>query len=138
METVKTTVLNSGVWQGSIRTAVLVSHEIAKRWGEEAAKVYDPRVNCFTLKTWNKKGFRVKKGEHGIKSITFLKVAKTLIEGEGQQTEEGKKTFESHPKAIYLFWKEQVEPTKGVKPAEELKAQMPQLIWLKDGREENQ
>lgn len=109
---VRTEVLNSGTWQGSNRTAALVSEEISKRWGEEAAKQYNPRVNCFTLKTWNKKGYRVKKGEHGIKSITYLKVAKTLIEGEGAEAEEGKQTIESHPKVIYLFWKDQVEPNK--------------------------
>jgi hypothetical protein len=59
-------------WRGSAKTADAVREEIARRWGQEEAKQYDPFTNCFTLQTWNKLGYRVKKGEKAIRSITYV------------------------------------------------------------------
>jgi hypothetical protein len=58
-------------WRGSAKTADAVRQEIARRWGDAEAKQYDPLTNCFTIQTWNKLGYRVKKDEKAIRSITY-------------------------------------------------------------------
>jgi hypothetical protein len=97
-------------WKGSTKTADAVRDEIARRWGEEAAKEYNPLQNCFTLPTWNKLGYRVKKGEQAIRSITYVK-AKDNGEQEEQDNPEGEEEPEvrKYPKPVYLFYKTQVE-----------------------------
>jgi len=90
-------------WKGSEKTADAVREEIARRYGEAEAEEYDPQVNCFTLPTWNKLGFRVSKGEKAIRSIT-------LIEKKDSETEEGKEAeVLKYPKTVYLFYIKQVE-----------------------------
>ena len=90
-------------WKGSVNTADQVRKEIARRYGEEEAKNYDPAVNCFTLPTWNKLGFKVRKGEKSIRSMT-------LIETEDENTKEGEQTEKrTYPKTVYLFYIKQVE-----------------------------
>ena len=61
-------------WKGSSATANMVAGQIRQRWGEEAAKAYQPLVNCFTFRGWLERGYRVKKGEKSIQSITFVTV----------------------------------------------------------------
>jgi hypothetical protein len=53
-------------WRGSERTADAVREEIARRWGDDEAAQYNPLTNCFTIQTWNKLGYRVKKGEKAV------------------------------------------------------------------------
>lgn len=90
-------------WRGSVHTAAMVVSEIRSRFGEEVAKKYDPRANCFTFLGWKQRGFSVKKGEKAIHSVTF-------IEEEDEET--GEKTGTKYPKNVYLFCEAQVEPTK--------------------------
>lgn len=85
-------------WKGSEQTASHVRQEIANRWGDEEAENYDPLANCFTFRTWRSKGYHVKKGEKGIRSITFKEV-------EDQETKEKKR----YPKTVSLFYQRQVE-----------------------------
>ena len=90
-------------WKGSQNTANDVRQEIAKRWGSEEAKKYNPLENCFTFKTWLAKGYRVKKGEKAIRSMT-------LVEEEDPQAKEGEETEKrTYPKTVYLFYVKQVE-----------------------------
>ena len=90
------------VWRGSVKTAEAVREEIAKRYGEEEAENYDPQVNCFTLPTWNKLGYIVRKGEKAIRSMTLIEKADPNAK-EGEQTEVIK-----YPKTVYLFYIKQV------------------------------
>jgi len=94
-------------WKGSTKTADAVRREIARRWGEEAAKEYNPLQNCFPLPTWNKLGYRVKKGEKAIRSLTYVEVKaqeeQDTTEGQGEQE------VQTYPKPVYLFYKTQVE-----------------------------
>lgn len=90
-------------WKGSEKTADQVREEIARRYGEEEAKKYDPQINCFTLPTWNRLGFKVRKGEKSIRSMTLIE-EKDPKAKEGEQTE--KRTY---PKTVYLFYIKQVE-----------------------------
>ena len=90
-------------WKGSVNTADQVREEIAKRYGEEEADNYDPQVNCFTLPTWNKLGFKVRTGEKAIRSMT-------IIEKEDPNAKEGEQTeVIRYPKTVYLFYIKQVE-----------------------------
>ncbi len=90
-------------WKGSINTADQVRKEIARRYGEIEARNYDPQENCFTLPTWNKLGFRVRKGEKAIRSMT-------LIEEKDPHSKEGEEAeVQKYPKTVYLFYIKQVE-----------------------------
>src|SRR5258708_8747004 len=91
------------VWKGSEKTALAVRNEIAKRWGTEEAEKYDPLKNCFTLKTWGAKGYRVRKGEKAIRSTTLLEV-------KDRDSKDGTKEIVSKsPNNVYLFYDKQVE-----------------------------
>src|SRR6266699_4377884 len=90
-------------WRGSEKTADQVREEIARRYGEEEAEEYDPHTNCFTLPTWNKLGFKIKKGEKAIRSIT-------LVEKEDPNAKEGEQSeVIKYPKTVYLFYIKQVK-----------------------------
>jgi hypothetical protein len=94
-------------WRGSERTADAVRQEIARRWGDEEAAKYDPLTNCFTIQTWNKLGYRVKKGEKAIRSITYVEATdqpETINEDDKKEQEVRK-----YPKTVYLFYRTQVE-----------------------------
>jgi hypothetical protein len=94
-------------WRGSERTADAVRQEIARRWGDEEAARYDPLTNCFTIQTWNKLGYRVKKGEKAIRSVTYIKGADQAADTEEEDEEEA--DVVKYPKTVYLFYRTQVE-----------------------------
>ncbi|NCU43106.1 hypothetical protein EOL72_02000 [Candidatus Falkowbacteria bacterium] len=87
-------------WTGSENTSSLVRKEIAKRWGEDEAKRYNPFVNCFTFNGWLKNGYVVRKDEKAIRSFI-------IVEKKDKKTGA---VVERRPKTIYLFFDLQVEP----------------------------
>jgi N-terminal domain of anti-restriction factor ArdC len=93
-------------WKGSLKTADAVREEIARRWGRAEAATYDPTKNCFTLPTWNKLGYRVKKGEHAIRSRTYIEDNDQEEQDDADGEEQEKHIY---PKRVYLFYKTQVE-----------------------------
>jgi len=93
-------------WRGSEKTAAAVREEIATRWGAEEAEQYDPMKNCFTLQTWNTLGYRVKKGEKAIRSITYVEAKD---QEETDETDGQEQDVRTYPKTVYLFYKTQVE-----------------------------
>jgi N-terminal domain of anti-restriction factor ArdC len=95
-------------WRGSQKTADAVREEIARRWGDDEAKQYDPLTNCFTIQTWNKLGYRVKKGEKAIRSITYVE-AKDQAETINEDEEDEEQDVQTYPKTVYLFYRTQVE-----------------------------
>ena len=60
-----------------------------------------PRENIFTFHAWKAKDRQVKKGEHGVKIITYVPMTKTDDEGE-------KHTFR-RPRATTVFHVSQTE-----------------------------
>jgi hypothetical protein len=62
----------SSNWTGSQKTAEMIRNQIMERFGPEAAKLYDPTTNALTFREASKRGYRVKKGETSLKSITFI------------------------------------------------------------------
>ena len=90
-------------WKGSPHTASMVASQIQERWGVEEVKKYDPMTNCFTFNAWHAKGFKVKKGEKALKSVTFVDASKDADERE-----------KLVPRNVSLFYYLQVEPIKPV------------------------
>jgi antirestriction protein ArdC len=94
-------------WRGSAKTADAVREEIARRWGDAEAKQYNPLTNCFTIQTWNQLGYRVKKGEKAIRSITYVEGTDQAENDEEDKDEE--QEVRTYPKTVYLFYRTQVE-----------------------------
>lgn len=105
----KSVILNTGEWQGSEATADYVRQQIEERWGEEAAAKYHPLKNCFTYKTWQQKGYQVRRDEKPIKSITVLRIAPKDKNDKPVKDPEQVKTVK---KSVNLFYINQVEPIK--------------------------
>jgi N-terminal domain of anti-restriction factor ArdC len=93
-------------WRGSEKTADAVREEIARRWGDAEAAKYDPLTNCFTIGTWNQLGYRVKKGEKAIRSITYVEGTDQTQNADDEDAEQDVRTFR---KTVYLFYQTQVE-----------------------------
>ncbi|MFA5061948.1 MAG: hypothetical protein WC526_02290 [Patescibacteria group bacterium] len=87
-------------YKGSAQTFALVKEQILERFGQEAADSYRPTENCFTLRDWNSRGFRVRKSEKAIRSFT-------IVEEENEQEEKRR-----WRKPVFLFWRGQVEEIK--------------------------
>jgi len=100
----KTILLNDGKWQGSLKTEAMVRSQIEKRWGSTEAKRYDPLKNCFTFQTWKNRGFQVKKGEHGLLSMTYIH-KKTVDENDENKVVN---TY-SYPHKTIVFYDLQVQ-----------------------------
>lgn len=90
---------NRSGWTGSQSTYQMVAKQIRERYGEAEAEKYDPKSNCFTFRRWQDLGFRVKKGERALKSVTF--VASEKEDEPGRQ--------KRYLKTVNLFYRLQVE-----------------------------
>jgi len=97
MESIKSIIKST--YRGSLATAKQVAEEIARRWGEAEAKRYDPWTNCLTYHSWIQNGYKVKRGEHGIPSVTFV-----------EKKDEKGEVVSTYPKKVHLFYYLQVEP----------------------------
>jgi hypothetical protein len=94
-------------WRGSAKTADAVREEIARRWGDKEAAKYDPLTNCFTIGTWNQLGYRVKKGEKAIRSITYVEGKDPAATA--ADADEDEQDIRTYRKTVYLFYRIQVE-----------------------------
>lgn len=88
-------------YKGSSATAKAVKEVIAQRYGEDESNQYDPNTNCLPYKRWCELGFKVKKGEKSLHSITFI----------DRKDQQGNKVG-TYRKNVHLFYKLQVEPFK--------------------------
>lgn len=61
-------------YTGSEMTREMVLEQIKQRWGEQEALKYNPYTNALTFKRWAELGFRVKKGEKALQSITYVEM----------------------------------------------------------------
>lgn len=55
----------------------------------------EPRVNVLTYQAWRAAGRQVRKGEHGVKVVTWIPVTRTEMDSETgeQRTREGKRPW---------------------------------------------
>lgn len=86
-------------YKGSAKTAADVAEQIRQRWGEEEVKNYNPFTNALTFAQWIRLGFKVKKGQKALRSITF--VEKKDAQGN---------VIKKFPRKINLFYYLSVEP----------------------------
>ena len=82
---------------GSESTYKMVAKQIKQRFGEKSVADYDPRRNCKSFKSWLEEGYKVKRGEKALKSITFI------------EKKESDGSIKKYPKKISLFFYLQVE-----------------------------
>ena len=61
-------------YRGSEATYEMVKQQIQERWGEECAEEFDPHTDAMPLVTWASYGYRVRKGEKALKSVTYVEV----------------------------------------------------------------
>lgn len=59
-------------YRGSEATYEMVKEQIAAKWGEECAEEFDPYTDAMPLVSWTAYGYRVKKGEKALKSVTYV------------------------------------------------------------------
>ncbi len=71
-----------------------------------------PRENVFTYQAWLALGRHVRKGEHGVRVVTFVRTNKTDLD---PSTGEEKSTGGSFPKSTTVFHISQTD-ANGVKP----------------------
>lgn len=83
---------------GSEATYNDVKKQLLERFGKKVADGYKPTENCAPYSVWSKAGFKIKRGEHSLKSVTF-------IEKEDEATGEIRKIR----RTVNLFHRCQVE-----------------------------
>lgn len=86
-------------YSGSEATKSAVALEIEKRWGKNEVAKYDPYKNALTFRKWLSLGYRVRKNERAIRSVTFVEAT----DSEGHVTQRIKRP-------CFLFYYRQVEP----------------------------
>ena len=84
-------------YRGSAATAKHVAEQIEERWPGES-KRYDPFTNCLSLRAWGSQGYRVRRGEKSLRSITMIEKK----DSEGQ-------VVKRYPKTVHLFFDLQVD-----------------------------
>lgn len=85
-------------YTGSETTYKMVSDQIKERYGEKAFADFNPKTNCRTYKCWLEQGYRVRRGERALRSITYVKV----------ENEAGE-VVKCYPRTVNLFYYLQVE-----------------------------
>jgi len=85
-------------YSGSQKTYELVAKQINERYGKKEVKNYDPYNNCLTFKQWLENGYKVKKGEKSLKSMTVV-----------EEIDKKGKVIKKHLRTIHLFYQLQVE-----------------------------
>ena len=68
-------------YKGSEATFLDVKKQLEERYGSKVASAYKPTENCAPFSVWALAGFKVKRGEKALKSVTFVE-AKDEVTGE--------------------------------------------------------
>lgn len=76
----------------------------------------EPRVNVFTYHAWRAKGRQVRRGEHGVKVITFVEIRERDPSQEGEDRPEGPQRRPGSLRAwtATVFHVSQTDPIGGV------------------------
>jgi hypothetical protein len=90
-------------YRGSEKTYEMVKEQIRERWGDKCADEFDAHTDAMPFSFWAAYNYRVKKGEHALKSVTFIEVK----DGLGNVVRKVRRT-------VNLFHKRQVEPVKAM------------------------
>jgi hypothetical protein len=85
-------------YTGSEITRDMIQEQIRERYGDKEAEKYDPLVNCRTFKQWLTLGYRVRKGEKSLRSVTYV-----------EEKDEKGNVVKKWPRTVHLFYYLQVE-----------------------------
>lgn len=88
---------NISGYTGSKKTYDMVAKQIKERWGEKELENYDPE-QCLTFSKWLSIGFRVRKHERALKSITYIPIK----DADG-------KVIKKIQRPVFLFYRKQVQ-----------------------------
>ena len=61
-------------YQGSEATYEMVKEQVRERYGDEVADEFDPHTDAMPFASWLSYGYRVRKGEKALKSVTYVEV----------------------------------------------------------------
>jgi len=86
-------------YQGSEKTRDAVAAQVVARWGQAELEHYNPENSALPYSRWLSLGYRVKKGEKALKSITL--VEKKDLKGV---------VINKYPRTVNLFYYKSVEP----------------------------
>ncbi len=92
-------ILTETAYTGSEATKALLCEQIKERWGESELKNFDPYHNARTYKSWIQAGFKVRKNEKALKSITYL-----------ETKDDAGNVLKKIKRPCFLFYYRQVEP----------------------------
>lgn len=65
-------ILSETNFTGSKTTRAMMAEQIKERWGEAELKLFDPLHNARTYRSWIQAGYKVRKNETALRSITFV------------------------------------------------------------------
>jgi hypothetical protein len=85
-------------YKGSEATYEAVKEQLREKYGDEVAEEFDPHTDCMPYSSWLVFGYRVKKGEKALKSVTFVEVR-----------DENDKVTKKIRRVVNLFHKRQVQ-----------------------------
>jgi len=61
-------------YRGSEATYEAVKAQVRERFGDEYADEFDPYTDAMPLVSWAAYGFRIKRGERALKSVTIMEI----------------------------------------------------------------
>jgi len=95
-------------YTGSKETLALVSEQVKAKYGPSELKNLDCYHNMRTYQSWLKLGFKVRRKEKAIRSITFV-----------EQKDQDGNVLKRYRRPVFLFYYRQVEPICPKKYGEE-------------------
>ena len=72
MKTIKDIITSP--YKGSEKTYEMVQEQLRERYGDDVADNYNAYTDVAPFSTWASANYRIRKGEHALKSITFVEV----------------------------------------------------------------
>ncbi len=91
----------TSTYRGSEKTLEMVREQVRERWGNKEAKSFSPYFDCMTATAWLAAGFKIKRNEKALKSITFIE----------SEDDDGRVTQKVR-RVVNLFHRRQVEVAK--------------------------
>ncbi len=61
-------------WKGSEKTFEMVQEQLREKYNDEVADEFNAETDAMPFSSWLSYGYRVKRGERALKSITFVEV----------------------------------------------------------------
>ena len=98
MKSIKEVMDTPTPYSGSSHTFALVADQVEERFGPKARKEFDPYHTCRTFAGWLQLGYRVKKGQKALQSVTYV-----------EKKDAVGNIVERFPRKISLFLLDQVE-----------------------------